>query len=202
MKEYPSISRDIRNIAVYAFDKLDGSNIRAEWSRKNSFYKFGSRHRLLGDDDPFLGEAIELIQNKYAKDLDDVFRKQRYESAIAFFEFYGHNSFAGLHEDEPHTVTLLDVNPYKKGILYPNDFLKIYGHIEHAPLLYHGNANQIFVQSVVDKTLEGITSEGVVCKAPNGRTPMPVMFKVKTREWLDRLKQRCAGDEILFEKLE
>jgi hypothetical protein len=43
MKTYPSISRDIVGQPIYAFDKLDGSNIRAEWSKKNGFHKFGSR---------------------------------------------------------------------------------------------------------------------------------------------------------------
>jgi hypothetical protein len=35
MKQYPSIDATVRRgILVYAFDKLDGSNIRAEWDRK------------------------------------------------------------------------------------------------------------------------------------------------------------------------
>lgn len=35
MKTYPTISRDVLNgMSVYAFAKLDGSNVRAEWSRK------------------------------------------------------------------------------------------------------------------------------------------------------------------------
>ena len=117
MKEYPSIANVVQNIPVYAFDKIDGSNIRAEWSRKKEFYKFGSRHRLLGDDDPLLGEAIEIINNKYHDDLSRIFVNQRHERCIVFFEFYGANSFAGNHCDEPHDVKLIDVNPYKKGIL-------------------------------------------------------------------------------------
>ena len=33
MKTYPSITKDIRDdIHIYAFDKLDGNNIRAEWT--------------------------------------------------------------------------------------------------------------------------------------------------------------------------
>ena len=52
MKQYPSISHDIRSVQAYAFDKLDGSNIRAEWHPKKGFWKFGSRTRLLGTDQP------------------------------------------------------------------------------------------------------------------------------------------------------
>ena len=62
MKIYPIISREIhRNIPIYAFDKLDGSNIRVEWAPKKKFCKFGSRNRLIGTDQEFLPEAIELI---------------------------------------------------------------------------------------------------------------------------------------------
>jgi hypothetical protein len=40
MKEYPSIDREIRfGEPIYAFDKLDGSNIRAEWNKKRKFWK-------------------------------------------------------------------------------------------------------------------------------------------------------------------
>lgn len=96
MKEYPSIERKAKyGIPVYMFEKIDGSNIRVEWSKKNGFYKYGSRHVLLNDQTPFLKEAIPLIG---AMDgLAAIFIKQRYESAVAFFEFYGDCSFAGRH---------------------------------------------------------------------------------------------------------
>ena len=43
MKGYPSIPREVQHsLNVYAFDKLDGSQIRAEWTQKNGFFKFGS----------------------------------------------------------------------------------------------------------------------------------------------------------------
>lgn len=128
MKEYPSIPREIdRDLLVYAFDKLDGSNIRAEWSRKTGFYKFGSRTVLI-DEKSSLGEAIGLIRNKYEKGLSKVFRDQRLERAICFFEFFGPNSFAGFHHPEPHDVVLIDVNPHKKGIDPPVDFICTYLH--------------------------------------------------------------------------
>ena len=43
MKQYPTIPKTIQSIDIIAFDKLDGSNIRAEWNPKKGFYKFGSR---------------------------------------------------------------------------------------------------------------------------------------------------------------
>jgi len=88
MKEYPSISKEIRNgEKIYAFDKLDGQNIRGEWNRKQKFYKFGSRTQLIGIEDESWKEAIEIIKAKYEKDLNDIFIKNRWDRVICFFEF-------------------------------------------------------------------------------------------------------------------
>ena len=66
MKAYPTIEYKINGkIPVYAFDKLDGSNIRAEWTIKNGFHKFGSRRRLLDPNEEPLGEAVKLINGKF-----------------------------------------------------------------------------------------------------------------------------------------
>lgn len=86
MKEYPSIPKEIRTeTPIYAFDKLDGSNIRAEWSKKRGFYKFGSKTRLLGPDNKNLGESIGLIQNKYQDDLGSIFTKEKWDNVTCFF---------------------------------------------------------------------------------------------------------------------
>jgi hypothetical protein len=202
MKEYPTISHKIQpGLPVYAFNKLDGSNIRAEWTPKKGFYKFGSRNRLIGSDQPFLPEAIDLIKSVFEADLGDIFRDERYESVVAFFEFWGKSSFAGHHISEPHEVSLIDVSPFKKGIIPPADYLGLYGHLKIAPLLYHGNANQPFVDSVRNSTLPGMTEEGVVCKAKHPRKGPVIMFKIKSLIWLQKLKDYCKGDEKLFEKL-
>jgi hypothetical protein len=55
---------------------------------------------------------------------------------------------------------------------------------------------------VKQSTLPGMTYEGVVCKGTNDKlTRMPIMFKIKSRAWLDKLKEHCKGDDKLFEKL-
>jgi hypothetical protein len=203
MKSYPTIPSDVRQgMSVYAFGKIDGSNIRAEWSRKAGFYKFGSRHRLLGTDQDQIPEAEQLIRDGWAESLIEVFKSNGWERAIVFFEFWGDNSFAGLHHDEPHRVSLIDVNPYKKGILPPKEFLDLFGHLDIAPLLYHGPCDGDFVESVRKGTLEGMPFEGVVCKAKHPKkTPMPVMFKIKSDAWYKKLKELCKGDEKMFEQL-
>lgn len=203
MKEYPLISRDQQyGTKVYGFDKLDGSNIRVEWSKKRAFYKFGTRHQLLGEDHPHLGEAIPLIKGNWEKDLSDIFIKQRYESAVAFFEFWGPNSFAGQHVQEPHITNLIDVSPYKQGILGPDDFLELFGHLDIAKLLFQGNFNHEVEQQVHKSELPGITFEGLVCKRKKEKKfEMPRMFKCKTQAWLDRLKNYCNGNDVLYQKL-
>lgn len=202
MKQYPTIDRPPQNVPVYAFDKLDGSNIRAEWTRKRGFWKFGARRRLVGEDDALLGKAQALVLGKYADDLANIFRAQRWQKAIAFFEYHGPRSFAGNHHPEDtHTVTLFDVAGDKKGLMEPRMFLKFFGDLDIAPLLYHGNANSDLVAQVRDGSLEGMSFEGVVCKGQYVSPGLPLMFKLKNQAWLDRLRAECGDDEALFNQL-
>lgn len=203
MKTYPSIPKDIRtDINIYAFDKLDGSNIRAEWSKKRGFYKFGTKTQMLGEDHPMFGQAIPLIRSTYEEGLSKVFAEQKYENVVCFFEYYGPDSFAGHHKLEQMQVTLLDVSPLRKGILEPTEFINLFGHLGIPKVLYYGKANSIFEEQVRNSTLEGMTFEGVICKAKSdNKTPMPIMFKIKSRAWLDKLKTFCKEDEKLFEQL-
>jgi hypothetical protein len=204
MKEYPSIPREIqRGMSVYAFDKIDGSNIRAEWSKKAGFYKFGSRTRLLGSDQGVLQKAEDMIRDGFSEPVTKIAKKQGWDRLILFFEFAGPQSFAGDHvEEDVHDVWLIDANPYKKGILPPKEFLSFFGDLHIAPCLYHGPCDGDFVTSVRNSTLEGMTEEGVVCKAKTPKkTPAPVMFKIKSQRWLDRLKEHCQGDERLYQLL-
>lgn len=202
MNSYPSVPKEIiTNQSVYVFDKLDGSNVRAEWSRNSGFYKFGTRTRLLGPDEPIFGEAIPIIRDKYEEALSKVARKEGWQRCVFFFEFFGPNSFAGNHhEDDEFDVVLLDAAPDKKGILKPRDFLKLFDAVEVAPLLFHGKINDDLICSVEESTLEGMTFEGVVCKGARSKNGHG-MFKIKSQAWLDALRTRCGEDEDLFNKL-
>ncbi len=201
MKQYPTMSGKIlRNIDIYAFDKLDGSNIRAEWSRKRGFYKFGSRKRLLGSDQESIVDAQDIIIEKYERDLTKIFKEQGWERVICFFEFYGDNSFAGQHENELHDVILLDVNPYKKGIMLPQDFIHTFSWVHTPKLLYYGKANVDFESEVRKGLLHGMTFEGVVCKGPlDKKKKMVTMFKIKSHAWLNKLREHCGENDKLFE---
>ena len=199
---YPTIGTNIIGEHILAFDKLDGSNIRAEWTRKNGFNKFGTRRRLLDVSEPVLGEAIPLFQEKYAEALDAIFRKARMQKATAFFEFHGEHSFAGHHEEETHDVTLFDIHNYKQGLLTGGEFLKLVGNkVETVPVIWQGKVNSDFIREVKESTLEGMTFEGVVCKGKLDNRNRPNNFKIKSEAWLHRLKDKCGDDEALFERL-
>lgn len=202
MKEYPTISKDPQHGFFYGFDKLDGSSIRAEWSRKSGFCKFGRRHGLLDGTNPILERAPDLIRAKYEKELADIFKKQRFDRVIAFFEFWGKNSFAGNHDiNETQDVTLFDVSVDKKGILEPKEFVKVFSEVDTAKLLYKGSAWTDIRDQILEGTLPGMTFEGVVFKGSYVSPGRPMMFKVKSRAWIEKLKNFCGGNDKLFSEL-
>lgn len=204
MKSYPSITKEIRHdIYIYAFDKLDGSNIRAEWNSKKGFYKFGTRTQLIDEKTMPFGRAIPLLKEKWEEDLAMVFKEQGWKDALCFFEYWGEDSFAGTHNfEKPMNLTLIDVNPYKEGIMPPTEFIKLFKHLDIPKVCYEGHVSVELFDKVKQSTLEGMTHEGVVCKGANDKkTKMPIMFKIKSQAWLDRLREYCKGDESLFNKL-
>lgn len=204
MKTYPKIEYAVEcDLPIYAFDKLDGSNVRAEWSRKRGWYKFGTRRRLVDSSDEVFGCVPALVMNKYGDDVARSLHDSGNQRGIAFFELCGPGSFAGKHvEGERLEVTLIDVAPFNRGLMPPDEFLRTFGHVDHARLLYHGKCTPAFIESVRESTLSNMTFEGVVCKSPTkNRTKAPVMFKQKSRAWLDRLRAECAGDDKLFAEL-
>lgn len=181
---------------VFIFPKYDGSNVRAEWSRKRGWYKFGRRHGLLDDSNPILAaEAKPLMLDTYGDDLARVFWDQRWDKAVALFEFFGPNSFAGSHEDEAHEVMLLDVSVHRKGILEPRVLRKTLKGIKLPPVLHQGNFTKPMREQVERGEFEGQTFEGIIGKGGYKTPGRPMMFKWKTQAWLDRLRGVCGDDE-------
>lgn len=201
MKSYPSIDKKFaKKENYYFFDKLDGSNIRAEWSKKKGFYKFGSRNQLINEEHELLGESVLLIKALEDK-FTEIAKKNKIDRFVAFFEYYGENSFAGSHEDEEHKVVLFDVSLYKKGFMPPSDFIKTFdGIIEIPKLLYIGKPTEPFLESIRNGTLEGMTFEGVIGKRLKGKTTIDY-FKVKNLDWINKLKEKCGTNAALFNRL-
>ena len=206
MKSYESIGHDILSGHCYCFDKLDGSNVRAEWNPKKGFHKFGTRTQLIDENsDPRFTPAIPLMKEQedvIGRILKDTFRA---EEATCFFEFYGPNSFAGVHkETDPKKTTLIDVSIYKKGLINPGEFIKEFLEkgIETASLLHTGNLTELFIESVRDGSLKGMTFEGVVAKQNRAKTHHPPkMTKIKSREWIKRVKELYQNDPKLLKEL-
>ena len=212
MKSYPSITSEIEyGTKCIAFDKIDGSNIRAEWSLKKGFYKFGTRKRLLDTYDKVFGESIGLIHEIedylspiFEEILLDYGRNKKKETLIAFFEFSGKNSFAGRHLDEKHTVTLLDVSVARKGLISPDRFIYYFNcglSINTPFVVYSGTITNDFVSSVRNSQHEGVTNEGVVCKVSRNDGLLSSMFKIKTLEWKSSLKEYCKGNTQMYNTL-
>ena len=201
MKSYPKIpyfNQGIFGQTVWAFDKLDGSNIRCEWNRKRGWYKFGTRNTMISESDEQFGEAITIFLAKYGQDLEKVFRKEysNVESFVVFSEFFGENSFAGLHFDEPKNAVIFDVNAYKKGFITPRDFIRNFGHLDIPKLVYKGEYNNELIQSIRENHF-GL-KEGVICKGVDHDEVW--MTKIKTIEWLERVKNKM-GEKALLEEL-
>jgi uncharacterized protein (DUF2147 family) len=69
-------------------------------------------------------------------------------------------------------------------------------------VLYDGRVNEELFDKVKQSSLPGMTFEGCVCKGANDKaTKMPIMFKIKSKAWLDKLKVYCNGNDKLFEQL-
>lgn len=200
MKTYPSIPKKINDkFEIIAFDKLDGSNIRVEWNPKEGFTRFGTKTRLLGEDQGVLFKAKDLILNKY-QELDTIFKNKKYKNTTCFFEFFGNKSKFGQHKsDDCHDVVLIDVAYDKRGFTSPKDFIQFYGHLGIPKVLYEGIADSDFKLKVENGDLEGISTEGVVCKGV--RSGQIVMFKIKTNKWLGELKEYCGENQNLFYEL-
>lgn len=201
MKSYPSIlnstGKSFREFDAYVFDKVDGSNLRFEWSRKRGWYKFGTRNRLFDTSDEVFGSAIQLFKEQLEPDLNPIFSKllrKGVENAIAYAEFFGPSSFAGQHkQDEEKKLYLFDVALYKKGIMGPKQFLDEFGHCQIARFLGHYKWSRDFIQNVRDGLVGGITFEGVVGKSGEGHKL--IMAKAKTRAWIDKVRALYTQEE-------
>lgn len=198
MKPYPSISRStgqhFREFEAYVFDKLDGSNIRVEWSRKRGWNKFGTRTRLLDGTDTTFGEVIPLFKNTIADSIEQVAKNERFEQITIFMEFWGKQSFAGQHViGDPKFLTLFDINVYKKGILGPKQFLDLFGNLNCTPkFLGRCNWTRGFVERIRIGDVPDITFEGVVGKAGDGHDL--IMAKAKSQAWVDKVTAQYGDD--------
>jgi len=208
MKTYHSIEGPAKapRLPCYGFVKYDGSNLRAEWSKKRGWYKFGTRKCMIDERDEIFGRACTLFREKYGDDLPKVFKDDKtfrgVDNVVAFFEFFGTKSFAGMHfpEETAWDVVLFDLNLHKKGMLGPKEFLDSVGHLKVAELLYQGNLNDELIADVKAGKFDCTSKyevrtevpEGIVCKGGKGHELWAC--KIKTMLYKEELRKRYEHD--------
>lgn len=224
MKHYDAISRIqddgfLMGDDVWAFNKLDGQNLCIKYSpRRKEFGPFGSRNRVFDENDEQFGEAVRFfLSSNYQDVLRNLVKENSGKGGIFagvdevtfFFEWYGENSFAGVHKegDEMH-LALIDIFLKKKGYIEPKSYYDIFcknTNIETPELIFKGKLTQDFVNEIRNYDVEGNLSgkspsqqikEGVVCRRSSmlkGQRMPKVKFK--TQWWLDKLHSKYSEEE-------
>ncbi len=208
MKTYhkiPHWNKGIFGQPVIAFDKLDGSNMRFEWSKKRGFHKFGTRTQMITEHAPIYGEGVDMFMEKYSEDLDRIFTDlkdyKHCRKMTVYCEFVGPNSFAGFHDPEDdQDVILFDVDKFQHGILPPKVLLEHFGHLHLPEIVYEGDLTTEFIDSIRNNT---DLKEGVVAKGSSKRKGKYYswMVKIKTNMWLSQVK-KDLGQSALLEDLD
>jgi hypothetical protein len=206
MLHYPKItgSRNAPDGRCTAFEKYDGTNLHWEWDREFGWHSFGPRREefnltesgidLFVRKHAHLREAVVEFRNTLASGIEKVFREhssyREFHNLKVFTEFFGPNSFAGLHkEDDPKELRLFDVWVEPLGMIGPEQFMSDFGHLRMARVVYQGKLTGKFAEDV-RRGKYGV-DEGVVCKGGFGGADV-WMVKIKTYEYMERLKQAFA----------
>lgn len=221
MKHYDHIDRiqddgTLMGDYVYAFNKLDGQNFCAKFNpKKMVFDTFGSRTQMVDETSDQFGDTVRYFKSSNIPQvLYDIVKKNKGKGGLFtgideitfFFEWYGENSFAGVHQpgDEMKLV-LIDVFLKKKGYIEPKPFIELFCNnpdIETPELIYQGTLTREFINEIWnnDWTKPGCqyptVKEGVVCRRASllkgQRMPKT---KFKTKWWIDKLHSIYTEEE-------
>lgn len=190
MKQYPSIpncnGQGFEGLGIVdVFDKLDGQNLRFEFSRKRGWYKYGSRTQMIDESDPRWAPAIRMFNESTGPLILDCFKRSP-QKLVVFCEWWGPQSFCGMHEPgDEMRLTLFDACVDNKGWMDPRDFRKTFEGKTNTPS-HLGQHN--WTRGFIDRVRQGdlpCTFEGVVGKTIQGSQLK--MGKAKTQVWLDRV---------------
>lgn len=200
MIEYPSIinSSKAPRKSCIAFDKLDGSNFRAKYTPSKGFSTFGTRTQLIDETTPYWNEMVKIFKSNYSKPLEEAFKSNKefrdFREITVFGEFYGENSYAGLHLNEPHDLCFFDIllGHKQRKLLNPKKFLQFTKDLIPVPkVVYEGNLNDDFIKRV--RQDEFGLKEGVICKGTESSGAFVGgvwMCKIKTEKYLLSLKDK------------
>jgi hypothetical protein len=206
MLHYPKIpgSRNCPGGRCIAFEKYDGTNLHWEWDRDFGWHAFGTRRDVFNLTDHGIDQfvrahanlagCVEVFRATLADAIERVFHDnadyQGFSALKVFTEFFGPNSFAGLHrEDDPKELRLFDVLAEPFGLIGPKQFVADFGAVGSARVVYEGKFTGQFAEDV-RRGKYGV-AEGVVCKGGAGGDDF-WMTKIKTYAYMERLKQAFA----------
>ncbi|MDZ8138299.1 MAG: RNA ligase family protein [Nostoc sp. DedQUE04] len=203
---YPKIlgSKNYPSSCCIAFDKYDGTNLHWVWEVELGWYGFGTRRDRFDLDErgiaefnaahPGLEEASNLFQKLFATPLDKLFRENpAYNSPeiTVFTEFFGANSFAGMHKpEESKQLILFDVET-NRGMIPPEQFVQDFSNLAIARVVYRGKLTGQFVEDV--RAGKYGLAEGVVCKGGSNSADL-WMIKIKTNAYMKKLQQAFQND--------
>lgn len=206
MLYYPKIpdARDAPIGRCVAFEKYDGTNLHWDWDREFGWHAFGTRRDVFNLTDEgiaqfrrkhaHLHECVVVFRSTLADGLEQIFKiypgYREFQAIKAFTEFFGPNSFAGLHkEEEPKQLRLFDILAEPFGFIGPKQFVADFGTLPIARVMYEGRLTGTFTENVREGKY-GV-GEGVVCKGGTGGSDV-WMVKIKTNAYMDRLKKAFA----------
>lgn len=192
-----------------AFEKYDGSNLQFSWNQTQGWYRSGTRKRTIEPDNPLFGSAIKIFQDKYADGIVNTVRRHKEfrnaKSLTAFCEFYGENTFSGLHVDsDVKHLKLFDLMIDDEKFVLPNDLVHHFGSLDIANVLYEGDFTKEFIEHVRAgkfECYEGVVAKGVTkTQRRKGKTEHEAwMVKIKTQKWLNELQRRSLESPEKFE---
>jgi hypothetical protein len=198
---YPKIpdSKRAPSGRCVAFEKYDGTNLHWVWDREFGWDTFGTRRDSFALDrrgiaefhaaHPGLEEAADVFRAGYADALEAIFRAHPDYAATArltaFTEFFGANSFAGIHRpDDPKELMLFDVEA-DGAIVGPEQFVRDFEAVKIARVVYRGKLTGKFTEDV--RLGKYGVAEGVVCKGGSGEGLW--MVKIKTYAYMEKLQR-------------
>ena len=207
MLHYPKMpgSQNAPSGKCWAFEKYDGTNLHFEWERDFGWHAFGARRDAfnltaqgIADFEtahPNLPGAANLFYETLAEGLETVFTQhpmyQQFTDCKIFAEYLGDSSFAGLHHDEAKRLVLFDVWADGYGFIGPEAFVRDFGHLPSARVVYKGKLTGQFSDDV--RRGKYHVAEGVVCKGGAGGADV-WMVKIKTDAYREKLKAAFAND--------
>jgi hypothetical protein len=136
VKSYPSIpywKAGHFGEPVYVFEKLDGVQIRAKWTRKKGWDGFGSKGQALNYTNG-LASVQDIFLSIHGDELPKLFKSEfpRARQITIFAEYWSPHSFVGVipREDKEDHITIFDV-VLEDDFLLPRDFAKVFSGDEY-----------------------------------------------------------------------